>query len=153
MTPQNFIDPTAKLGNGSKVWHWSVILQDVVIGENVSIGSCCEIGRGSSIGDGSRIGFGSFFPPHSSIGRFVFIGPQVTCTDDRYPRVNNAEYEAQPPIIEDFASIGAGVVILPGVRIGAGAMIGAGSVVTKDVPPGATLRGDPSRTIRLRDAN
>ncbi len=139
------IDPSAKIGEGTKVWHFTVILANVVIGDNCNIGSCCEIGRGSRIGSRTRIGFGTFLPPNSLVGDNVFIAPGVTCCDDRYPRANNAHYHAEPPIIEDNVSIGAGVVLLPGVRIGQGSMIGAGSVVARDVPPGTILRGEPAK--------
>lgn len=147
----NQIDPTAKIGTGTRVWHFTVILADVVIGEDCNIGSCCEIGRGTKIGNRSRIGFGTFLPPNSRIGDDVFIAPGVTCCDDRYPQVNNHNYLAYPPVIEDHASIGAGVVLLPGVRIGQGSMIGAGSVVTKDVPPGTILRGEPARISKAME--
>lgn len=144
----SFIDPSAILGPGSVAWHFSVILAKVVIGESVSIGSGCEIGRGSIIGDRTRIGAHVFLPPRSTVGADVFIGPNVTCTDDRHPRAGNADYVAEPPIIEDGASIGAGAILLPGVRIGAGAMVGAGAVVTRDVPARSVIRGEPARITR-----
>jgi len=65
--------------------------------------------------------------------------------DDKRPWAGNSEYLAQPPRLMDGCSIGAGSVILPGVTIGKAAMIGAGSVVTKDVPDGAVVRGEPAR--------
>ena len=136
-----FVHPTAKLGRNVSVWQFASVLQDVKIGDNVSIGANCEIGRGSVIGDDSRIGHGVFLPPNSKIGRAVFIGPSSTFCDDKLPRVGNIEYHAQPPVIEDNASVGAGVTVLPGVTIGWGSMIGAGSVVTKDVPAQTTVRG------------
>ncbi len=141
----NFIDDTAKIGAGTKIWHFSVILQDVIIGENCSIGSHAEIGRGTVIGKGTRISALVFLPPHSQVGENVFIAPHVMFCDDKRPRAGNAEYLAQPPRILDGASVGAGSVILPGVTIGRGAMVGAGSVVTKDVPDGAVVRGEPAR--------
>lgn len=141
----NFIDNRAEIGVDTKVWWFAVVLADVKIGNNCSIGSHCEIGRGSVIGDGSRLGNGVFLPPNSVIGERVFIGPGVVFTDDRYPIVNNPNYFAQPPLVEDDVSIGAGAVILPGVRIGKGTMIGAGAVVTRDVPPKSLLRGEPAR--------
>lgn len=142
----NFVDKTAQLGSDVKVWHFAVILADVVVGDNVSVGSRTEIGRGSTIGNGTRISSGVFLPSNSVIGKNCFIAPNVTFTDDRYPRAGNDAYYAQPPILEDGCSVGAGSVILPGIRIGAGAMVGAGSVVTKDVPPQGHVRGEPART-------
>jgi len=145
MTPSNAIDPTAKIGARTKVWHWTVILADVEIGEDCNIGSMVEIGRGCKIGSGTRIGSGVFLPPNSIIGRNVFIGPGTIMTDDRYPVVRNPGYNAEPPIIEDSASIGASAVLLPGVRIGYRAQVGAGAVVTRNVDAGAIVRGEPAR--------
>ena len=135
------------IGVRSVIWHFVTILSDVVIGDDVSIGSHTEIGRGSRIGDRTRISAMVFLPSHSTIGNDVFIGPGVIFTDDRYPRVlkSGEHYKAEPPVIEDDANIGAGSVILPGVRIGRGALIGAGSVVTRDVPPMTLVRGDKAR--------
>lgn len=141
----NFIDKTARIGERVSVWHFAVVLADVVIGNDVSIGSHAEIGRGTTIGDGTRIGALTFLPPHSQIGKRVFIAPHVMFCDDKEPRAGNSEYIAQPPRILDGASVGAGSVILPGVTIGRGARIGAGSIVTKDVPDGGTVRGEPAR--------
>src|SRR5690242_5462292 len=141
----NFIDKTAEIGEGTTIWHFSVVLADVRIGRNVSIGSRTEIGRGSVIGDNTRISSGVFLPSNSQIGKDCFIAPNVTFTDDRYPRAGNPSYYAQPPVLEDGCSVGAGSVILPGIRIGAGALVGAGSVVTHDVPPKGHVRGEPAR--------
>lgn len=142
---QCFIDPSVTIGVGTKVWHYSCVLAEVKLGASVNIGSGCEIGRGSVIGDRTRIGAHVFLPPMSTIGADVFIGPGVVCTDDRHPRCGNSDYIAEPPIIEDGASIGAGAVILPGVRIGANARIAAGAVVTKHVPAEGHVLGFPAR--------
>lgn len=148
MSPLNFIDPSAKIGARSNVWHFSIVLQDVEIGEDVSIGSRCEIGRGCRIGNGTRIGSGVFLPPNAVVGENVFIGPNSTFCDDRNPFAGNVQYIAEPPVLESGCSIGAGVTILPGVRIGTKAMVGAGAIVTKDVPAGAVIRGEPARVRR-----
>ena len=84
-----------------------------------------------------------FLPQRSYIGERVFIGPNVTFTDDRHPKVN-VSYHPEPPIVQDDVSIGAGAVILPGIKIGRGAMIGAGAVVTKDVPAEVVVLGNPA---------
>lgn len=145
ISPNAVIASDCKIGEDTIVWNFSVILHGTTIGSDCCVGSHVEIGHGCKIGDRTRIGKGSFLPPNSRIEQGVFIGPGVIFCDDRLPRAGNSKYIAEPPIVESGASIGAGVVILPGVRIGAGAMIGAGSVVTKDVPAGMLLRGEPSR--------
>lgn len=142
----NFIDPSATIGPDTTVWHFAVILADVKVGRCCSIGSGSEIGRGSVIGNFSRISAHVFLPSNSILEDRVFIGPGVVFTDDRHPRAgHNQTYQALPPYIESGASIGAGAVILPGIRLGAGCMIGAGAVVTKDVAPHEHVRGEPAR--------
>ena len=153
----NWIDPqakvalTAKIGDFIKIWAFAHVMQGVEIGEYCSIGGCAEIGKDSHIGNHTRIGYGVFIPYDSQIGNYVFIGPRVVFTDDRYPKVENESYKPEPPIVEDYASIGAGAVILPGIRIGSHAMIGAGAVVTHDVEPFAVVVGNPARHIQIKE--
>jgi UDP-2-acetamido-3-amino-2,3-dideoxy-glucuronate N-acetyltransferase len=135
---------------GTHIWNGVVIGADVSIGADCVIGSNSYIGAGSVIGNRSRLQTGVFLPNLSMLGEDVFLGPHAVCTDDRYPRVNNHSYKAEPPIFEDRCSIGAGAVILPGVRVGTGAMIGAGCVVTESVPDHAIVIGNPSRVVRLK---
>lgn len=143
----HFIADSAQIGYGTKVWHFAVVLDDVIVGHHVSIGSGAEIGRGTIIGNYSRIGAHVFLPPKSVIGDKVFISPGVTCCDDSYPRANNPDYDAEPPIFEDGCSVGAGSVILPGVRIGKCAMIGAGSIVSRDVEDHGFVRCERARAF------
>lgn len=140
MPVSNFIDPTAIVGHRVKIWHYARILRDAHLSDDVSVGSCAEVGSASFIGPRSRISANVFLPSGTRVGADCFIGPGVICTDDKYPRANQP-YVAQPPIIHDGASIGAGAVLLPGITIGRGAMVAAGSVVTKDVPAASCVRG------------
>ncbi len=147
--PTASIDPTARLGVGTSVWACANILAGVTIGARCSIGACAEIGRDSMIGDDVRIGHGAFLPPRSVVEDRAFIGPGVIACDDRRPRVNNPDYLSEPPTIESDAAIGAGVILLPGIRIGHGALVGGGSVVVRDVAPGAVVFGNPARPAPL----
>lgn len=144
------IASSALVPDETVIWHFATILGWVRIGTNVSIGAMSEIGRSTQIGDGSRISRGVFLPSHSFVGSNVFIGPNVSCSDDRYPRIpepGDPPYHAEPPIIEDGASIGIGAILLPGVRIGARSLVGAGAVVTEDVPPDSLYVGLPARNV------
>ncbi|MCK4347314.1 MAG: N-acetyltransferase, partial [Thermoplasmatales archaeon] len=87
-----------------------------------------------------------FIPSDVKIGNEVFISPGVIFTNDKYPKVKG-EWKQLNTIVEDEVSIGAGAVVLPGVRIGRGAMVGAGAVVTKDVPSNAVVVGNPARVV------
>lgn len=143
-----FIDPTATLHPTAKVWHYARVLQDVELGEAVQVGGGTELGRGTKVGRGTRIGANCFFPPNSVIGEDVFIGPSVSCADDRFPYIHkdfDPPYVAEPPHIGNGATVGLGAVLLPGVRIGEGAVVAAGTVVTRDVPAGMLIRGEPGR--------
>ena len=116
------------------------------IGRNCKIDAFVYIEEGVKIGDECKIRPFVFIPTGVKIGNRVFIGPNVTFTNDKYPKVKG-EWELRETIVEDDVSIGAGAVILPGVRIGKGAMIGAGAVVTKDVPEGSVVVGNPAREL------
>lgn len=142
------IHEMARIADSAKVWAFTVIEHDVMIDEDSVIGTHCFIGAGTKIGKGVRIQTGVFIPRNSVIEDYVFIGPNVTFTDDKWPRSGNKAYFAQPPIVRMSASIGAGSVILPGIEIGAGCMIGAGAVVTKDVTLGDMAYGVPARSIK-----
>lgn len=147
--PQRSIAASAIFGPHCVVWAFARVLDGCVIGEDVSIGAGTEIGHNSTIGDKTRIGANCFFPPRSTIGASVFVGPGVVCTDDRHPKIlaPGESYTAQPPVIEDYVSIGAAAVLLPGVRIGHHARIAAGAIVAKDVEPFTLVRGERSRVV------
>jgi acetyltransferase-like isoleucine patch superfamily enzyme len=134
---------SVKFGTGCTIWQYATICDNVQIGDDVVIGSNVWIGAGTVIGAGTRIQHGAFIPKDVFIGECVFIGPNVTLTDDKYPRAGEP-YAPQPPILECGCAIGAGAVILPGVRVGAHSMVGAGAVVTNDVKPHTTVRGVPA---------
>ena len=141
------VHPAAHLGPGTVVWTFATVGGGVQTGAHCAIGSCAYVGAGSRLGESVRIQHGAFLPNRSTIGHRVFIGPNVTFTDDRHPKVNNPAYRAEPPVVEDDASIGAGATILPGVRIGRGAMVGAGAVVTRHVAAYTTVVGNPAKVL------
>lgn len=115
------------------------------IGVGTRVGAFAEIGDQVRIGRDCTISAYVFLCPGVIIGDRVFLGPRVTMTNDKYPPAPRGDW--RHTIIEDGASIGAGAVILPGVRIGANALVGAGAVVTKDVPPGIVVVGNPARPL------
>ena len=138
------ISDTAKLAYTCTVWQYATICDEAVLGEHVVIGSAAWVGKRAVIGDYTRVQHGVFIPNGTVIGKSVFIGPNATLTDDKYPRAGG-EYQALPPVLEDDCSIGAGAVILPGVRVGKGAMVGAGAVVCTNVPDYTIVVGCPAR--------
>ena len=127
-----------KLGNQTTIWHpeKSVHL-DCEIGNNTVIHALTWIGNKVKIGSGCRIQAFCFIPEGVEIGDNVFLGPNITMTNDKNPPSGKESW--LKTIIKDGASIGAGCVILPGVTIGKNARIGAGTLITKDVPDNTTL--------------
>lgn len=138
---------TEHIGDGSKIWQFVVILPRAKIGRDCNI--CAQVFIENDVVVGNRVTVkpGVQLWDGICIGDDVFIGPNVTFTNDRYPRSGNRNFEVLRTIVEERASIGAAAVILPGVRIGLGAFVAAGSVVTKDVPDGALVLGNPARVI------
>lgn len=139
------VNPEADFGEGTHIWN-NANIGKITTGPNCVIGSCVYIGKGSVLGKNVHIQHGAFIPNNTEVGDDVFIGPNVTMTDDRYPVVNNPDYKAEPPVLRDNCSIGAGAVLLPGVLIGRNSIVGAGAVVTKDVLPYTIVKGNPARS-------
>lgn len=135
----------AEIGEGTVI-HDQVNLYKCKIGKNCKIDSFVYIEEGVEIGDECKIRPFTFIPTGVKIGNQVFISPNVTFTNDKYPKVSG-EWELKETVVEDKVSIGAGAVILPGIRIGRDAMIGAGAVVTKDVHPNTIIAGNPAKEL------
>lgn len=119
------------------------------IGRNTKIDAFVYIEEGVVIGDNCKIRPFVFIPTGVVIGNSVFIGPNVTFTNDRYPDIGK-DWTLEKTVVQDNVSIGAGSVILPGVRIGKHALIGSGSVVTLDVPENSIYHDIIQRRIRPR---
>jgi UDP-2-acetamido-3-amino-2,3-dideoxy-glucuronate N-acetyltransferase len=139
---------SSRIGSGTNVWQFVVILSGASIGSDCNICSHVFIENDVVVGDRVTIKNGVQLWDGLRVGNDVFIGPNVTFTNDKYPRSKHYPEQFLPTVIEDGASIGAGAVILPGLRIGAASLIGAGSVVTADVAPGVLVRGNPARCVR-----
>ena len=138
----------SKIGNNVKIWHPELVnIYGAEIGDDVMIGAFVEIQKGVKIGKGSRIQSHTFLCEGVEIGENVFVGHGVMTINDRYPTPNNPLWISEKTIIEDNASIGSHSTLLP-VRIGKAAVVGAGAVVTKDVPAGKLVVGNPAKEIK-----
>jgi UDP-2-acetamido-3-amino-2,3-dideoxy-glucuronate N-acetyltransferase len=141
--PTAIVEEGAHIGEGTKVWHWTHIM-DADIGKNCNIGQGCFIADNVRIGNGCKIQNNVSVYKGVTLGDYVFVGPHATFTNVKRPRSAEPTRDYVKTIVEDYASIGANATIVCGVTIGQGAMIGAGAVVTKDVMPGETVVGNPA---------
>jgi acetyltransferase-like isoleucine patch superfamily enzyme len=151
---------------------FNCIANDVKLGKNVRLSKFINL-YGCEIGDDTKIGAFVEIQKHASVGKFckisshtficegveiednVFVGHGVTFTNDIYPRATaggqlqtGADWKVEKTLVKKGASIGSGATILANTTIGEDAIVGAGAVVTKDVPPGAIVAGNPARILR-----
>lgn len=157
LTTESFkrIAPNVKLGKDVRIYDFTN-LYGCEIGDDVKIGTFVEIQKGAKIGNRCKISSHTFICEGVTLADDVFIGHNVTFINDRYPRATNgsgqlqteADWTCVPTFVAQGASIGSGATLLCGINIGENAVIGAGSVVTKDVPAGAVVAGNPARIIK-----
>lgn len=151
------IAPTVKLGRDVRIFGFTN-LYGCEIGDEVKIGTFVEIQKGSKIGHRCKISSHTFICEGVTLEDEVFIGHGVMFTNDLFPRATNAggglqteaDWKCLPTLVKRGASIGSNATLLCGITIGEGALVGAGSVVTKDVPPGAIVAGNPARIMKPR---
>src|SRR5712671_3100549 len=144
-----------KLGKDVRIYGF-VNLYGCEIGDESRIGTFVEIQRGAKVGRRVKVSSHTFICEGVELEDHVFVGHGVTFTNDLYPRAVNPRGELQtdrdwkvvPTIVRRGASIGSGSTILCGIEIGEDAIVGAGSVVTRDVPAGTIVVGNPARVVR-----
>src|SRR6185295_10332287 len=144
-----------RLGRDVKIFEF-VNLYGCEIGDDSKIGTFVEIQRGAKVGRRVKVSSHTFICEGVELEDHVFVGHGVTFTNDLYPRAVNPQGELQtdrdwkvvPTIVRRGASIGSGSTILCGIEIGEDAIVGAGSVVTRDVPAGTIVAGNPARVRR-----
>lgn len=139
---------TKQIGEGTKIWQFCVVLAGARIGRDCNICSHCFVENAVVVGDRVTVKCGVQLWDGITVADDVFIGANVTFTNDLYPRSKNPDWQQANTQIERGASIGSNATILGGVTIGEHALIGAGSVVTKSVPPNEIWAGNPARFIR-----
>jgi UDP-2-acetamido-3-amino-2,3-dideoxy-glucuronate N-acetyltransferase len=152
-TKEYFIHPLADvqskcIGKGTRIWQFSIVLKNAVIGENCNINSHTFVENDVSIGDNVTVKCGVYLWDGLRIENNVFIGPNVTFTNDKYPRSKQYPEYFQSTLIKNGASIGANATILGGIVIGEKSMIGASSIVTKNIPAGELWVGNPAKFVK-----
>ncbi|MFC5705277.1 acyltransferase [Aeromonas eucrenophila] len=145
--PQSDVQ-SINIGEGTRVWQYSVIFENAVIGQDCNICAHTLIENDVVIGDRVTVKSGVYIWNGITIENDVFIGPCVTFTNDKNPRSKNYPDVFLKILIKNNASVGANATLLPGITIGKYAMVGAGAVVTKDVPDYAVVIGNPAKITR-----
>jgi UDP-2-acetamido-3-amino-2,3-dideoxy-glucuronate N-acetyltransferase len=149
------ITPDVKLGKGVRIYGFTN-LYGCEVGDDTKIGTFVEVQKGARIGSRCKISSHTFICEGVTIEDEVFVGHNVTFTNDRYPRATNPDGELQretdwvcvPTLVKTGASIGSGATLLCGITVGEFAVVGAGSVVTKDVPARSVVAGNPARLLK-----
>jgi UDP-2-acetamido-3-amino-2,3-dideoxy-glucuronate N-acetyltransferase len=136
------------IGDRTRIWQFVVILEGAEIGSDCNICSHCFIENDVIVGDRVTIKSGVQLWNGLRVEDDVFIGPNATFTNDKHPRSRNADFVQLNTVIEKGAVIGAGAVVLPGIRIGTHAVVAAGAVVTRDVAANTCVAGNPAREMK-----
>ena len=148
------IAPDVKLGRNVRLAAF-VNLYGCEIGNDVKIGTFVEIQKGAKVGNRCKVSSHTFICEGVTLEDEVFVGHNVTFTNDRYPRATadgklqtEADWTCIPTLVKRGASIGSSATLLCGITIGENAMIGAGSVVTRNVPANTIVAGNPARFVK-----
>lgn len=140
--PYSVVDSSVSIGTCTKVWQGATVIRSAKVGEHCTVGACSVV-DGAEVGDRCLIGHGAQIHPGTKIGNDVFVGPGAIICNDMWPSTSKDGFEIgdRPTVVvEDGAVIGAGAIILPGVRIGAGSMVAAGVVCEETLPPNVLLQ-------------
>jgi UDP-2-acetamido-3-amino-2,3-dideoxy-glucuronate N-acetyltransferase len=141
---------TQDVGAGTRIWAFAHVMAGARIGADCNLCDHTYVEGDVIVGDRVTIKSGVYLWDGLRVEDDVFLGPQATFTNDRFPR-SKRHFECPVTTVRRGASIGANATILPGVTVGEGAMVGAGAVVTKDVPAFAVVVGNPARVVRMLD--
>lgn len=140
------LDPGAKIGDGTRIWHFSHIMSGCIIGMNCNIGQNVVVSPSVILGDNVKVQNNVSIYTGVICENDVFLGPSCVFTNVLNPRSEiNRKGEFMQTLVRRGATIGANATVVCGHMIGQYAMIGAGAVVTKDIPAYALVVGNPAR--------
>ena len=142
----SYVDEPCQIGAGTKIWHFSHVMANSVIGPRCNIGQNVVISPGVRLGEGCKIQNNVSLYTGVILEDFVFCGPSMVFTNVVNPRSEVARKdEYRTTLVKRGASIGANATVVCGITIGQYAFVGAGAVVTRDVPDFALVIGNPAR--------
>ena len=136
---------TPRVGEGTRIWAYVNVLEGATIGRDCNICDRCFVENDVVIGDRVTVKCGVSLYDGVVLEDDVFVGPDVSFSNDARPRSGRRRESHPTTLVRAGASLGAGVVLLPGVTVGQSAMVGAGSLVTRDVPDFALVYGSPAK--------
>lgn len=137
------------IGTHFQTGHNAMIREKTTIGNHVVVGTNTIIDGNVIVGNYVKIESNCYIPTHVYIGERVFLGPNVVLTNDRYPLKLRDEYKPEGPVLEDGVTLGAGVVVCPGITIGSDSFVAAGAVITKNIPPNSFVKGVPGKVYPM----
>lgn len=145
--PTSIIDDDVKIGEGTKIWHFSHIQSGARIGKNCSFGQNVNVSNNVIVGNGVKVQNNVSLYEGVELEDYVFCGPSCVFTNDLTPRAKYPKGHAgyKKTIVKEGASIGANATVVCGHTIGKWALIGAGAVVTSNVPDHALMLGVPAK--------
>ena len=142
------IDDNVTIGDGTKIWHFSHVLSNSIIGENCNIGQNVVIGPDVTIGNGCKIQNNVSVYKGVTLEDGVFCGPSMVFTNIYNPRAEIRKMDqVRPTLVKHGATLGANCTIVCGTTIGEYGFVGAGAVVTRNVPDHALMLGNPARRV------
>ena len=146
--PSSVVDSGARIGKGTKIWHFSHVMPGAVIGGGCNLGQNVFVDNNVEIGKGVKIQNNVSLYNGVRVEDDVFLGPSMVFTNVTNPRsFVERKHEFKPTFLRKGCTIGANATIVCGVEIGAYALIGAGAVIIRNVPAYAMMAGNPARRI------
>lgn len=146
--PTAIVDAGAKIGDGTRLWHWVHVCSTAIIGNDCSLGQNVYVGNNVRIGNGARIQNGVSVYDNVTLEDDVFCGPSMVFTNVYNPRAAIPRKDQyRDTTVKRGATLGANCTVVCGVVVGEYAFVGAGAVITRDVPAFALVVGVPARQI------
>ncbi len=153
--PSALVDAGAVIGDATRVWQFSVVKEGARIGRDCNVGAHCYVEWGVEVGDGCTVKNEVSLWEGVTLEDGVFVGPNAVFTNDLHPRSarlpeargRKLSDVIKPTLVRRGATLGAGSMILAGVKIGRFATVGLGAVVVRDVPDHAVVVGNPASRV------